>query len=236
MVNPVPSHPRITTAYGVAGNWSGGRHGGADFGSPGINGATVVAPWGGTVTGANWGSAYGNHVVIDFDRLPDGSPGLWGVLAHMSRVDKRSGRVEAGQRIGAVGSSGNATGPHLHFEVQRAAGWRSGNHVNPQSWIDAQKSAPPPPPAGADFGPVYIDKLHYGQKDSDSVRALQRALNAHRLAAPGNITLVVSGNYLDLTDQVVRACQAQHRYGSDAPRTSFVGRRQAEHLGLRIVG
>jgi hypothetical protein len=233
MVNPVPSHPRITTAYGVSGAWSGGRHGGADFGSNGVYGATVVAPWGGTITGANWGSAYGNHVVIDFDRLPDGRPGLWGVLAHMSRVDKRSGRVEAGERIGVVGYSGNVrpagpAGAHLHFEVQRAASWASGNHVNPQSWIDAQKG---PAQEG-----VWLDRLHYGQTDSDSVAALQRALNAHRLAPPGNITLPVSSNYLDQTDTVVRACQAQHGFGHDAPRQSFVGRRQAEHLGLRILG
>jgi hypothetical protein len=185
--------------------------------------------WGGTVTGANWGSAYGNHVVIDHDRLPDGRPGLWAVYAHLARVDVRAGqRVEAGQRIGVVGSTGNATGPHLHAEVQRAASWASGNHVNPQSWIDAQKG---PAQEG-----VYLDRLHYGQRDSDSVAALQRALNAHRLAPPGNITLPVSSNYLDQTDTVVRACQAQHGFGHDAPRQSFVGRRQAEHLGLRIVG
>lgn len=88
----------------------------------------------------------------------------------------------------------------------------------------------------APSGGVYLDKLHYGQRDSDSVKALQRALNAHRLAAPGNITLPVTGGYFDQTDTVVRACQAQHGFGHDAPKASFVGRRQAEHLGLRIVG
>jgi hypothetical protein len=188
-------------------------------------------------------------VVIDFDRLPDGSPGLWGVLAHMSRVDKRSGRVEAGERIGVVGYSGNVrpagpAGAHLHFEVGRAARWASGNHVNPQRWLDAQKAAPPPasaPAAGADYGPVWIDRLHYGQQSSDSVKALQRALNAHPLAPPGNITLPISGGYFDQTDACVRACQAQHgaQWGEgtpDPPGASFVGRRQAEHLGLRIVG
>jgi hypothetical protein len=199
-----------------------------------VSGATVVAPWGGTVTGAHWGSAYGNHVVIDFDRLPDGSPGLWGVLAHLARVDAAPGRIEAGQRVGVAGSSGNATGPHLHFEVQRDARWKSGNHVDPGPWIDAQPNTPPHPPD--DFGPVYLDKLHHGQQDSDSVRALQRALNAHKLDAPGNITLPVTGSYLGLTDQVVRACQVQHGFGHDEPGKSFVGTRQAEHLGLRVVG
>jgi hypothetical protein len=85
-------------------------------------------------------------------------------------------------------------------------------------------------------GGVYLEKLHYGQADSDSVRALQAALNAHHLAPPGNITLPITGGYYDKTDQVVRACQAQHGFGHDAPGHSFVGRKQAEHLGLRIVG
>jgi hypothetical protein len=85
-------------------------------------------------------------------------------------------------------------------------------------------------------GGVWLEKLRYGQTDSDSVKALQAALNAHRLGPPGNITLPVTGNYLDRTDQVVRACQAQHGYGRDAPKASYVGRRQAEHLGLRILG
>jgi hypothetical protein len=118
--------------------------------------------------------------------------------------------------------------------VQRDARWKSGNHVDPGPWIDAQPNTPPHPPD--DFGPVYLDKLHYGQQDSDSVRALQRALNAHKLDAPGNITLPVTGSYLGLTDQVVRACQVQHGFGHDEPGKSFVGTRQAAHLGLRVVG
>ena len=79
---------------------------------------------------------------------------------------------------------------------------------------------------------TYLKKLHYGQRDSDSVRNLQKALNAHHLKAPGNITLPVTGYYGPKTDMVVRACQAQHGYGHDGARHSNVGPRQAGHLHL----
>jgi murein DD-endopeptidase MepM/ murein hydrolase activator NlpD len=144
---PVPSHPAITTPYGKTGSWSGGVHGGADFGSNGIGGATVVAPWRGTVIGVRneygghgttWGSAYGYHVVIDYDPLPDGSSGLYGNVAHLKDVAVTVGqRVEAGQVIGHVNSTGNSTGDHAHAEIQRTAGWQSGGHLNPQPWFNA---------------------------------------------------------------------------------------------------
>ena len=82
---------------------------------------------------------------------------------------------------------------------------------------------------------VYLSKLHYGQMDSDSVRELQRKLNAHSLAPPGNITLPVTGNYLDLTSQVVVADQRQHGFGNDPLKSSFVGPKQAAHLGLNAI-
>jgi hypothetical protein len=107
----------------------------------------VVAPWGGTVTGQSWGPAYGKHLVIDFDRLPDGKPGLWGVLAHLSSATVKAGdRVEAGQVVGSSGATGNVTGPHLHFEIQTGPTWRVFQSPdvsrNPQPWIDAKKVAP----------------------------------------------------------------------------------------------
>jgi hypothetical protein len=118
--------------------------------------------------------------------------------------------------------------------------------VNPQSWIDAQRAAPPAPPpapspAGADYGPVYIGKLHQGQQDSDSVKALQRALNAHSLPAPGNITLEVVGDFGPKTAMVVQTCQRVHgaQWGEGAADPDghvSVGPKQAAHLGLHIVG
>ena len=60
------------------------------------------------------------------------------------------------------------------------------------------------------------------------VRALQAALNAH---FPG-LDLPSTGNYLKLTDDAVRRCQRSHGFGADPAGKSFVGKRQAAHLGL----
>lgn len=135
-----PANPDrgVTCPYGKPGTaWATGEHGGVDYGCP--TGDPVYAMWAGTVTGNTWGSAYGTQLVIDHDVLPDGSPGLWAVYAHLSSKTVSAGqRVKAGQQIGKSGATGNVSGPHLHVEVQRAASWQSGNYVNPQPWIDAE--------------------------------------------------------------------------------------------------
>jgi hypothetical protein len=94
----------------------------------------------------------------------------------------------------------------------------------------------PHPAVGSGAGGVYLGKLHQGQTDSDSVRMLQQALNAHHLAPPGNITLPVTGTFGVKTATVVQACQRQHGYGNDPMGRVSVGPRQAAHLGLRVVG
>ena len=86
------------------------RHTGTDIGA--AYGAAIVAANAGTVTLAGWNSGYGNCVVIDHG---GGKATLYG---HMSAYSVSKGQtVTKGQRIGSVGSTGNSTGPHLHFEV-----------------------------------------------------------------------------------------------------------------------
>ena len=141
-MRPIPGAP-ISCPYGRKGSaWVGGRHRGVDFAAPA--GTTVRAPWGGTVVGiGTWGPAFGAYSpVIDFDRLPDGRPGWWGVLAHLQMTYLSVGdRVEAGQRVGRVGSRGNVTGPHLHFEVHRRSRWTHPRYrlaVNPRRHLRAR--------------------------------------------------------------------------------------------------
>ena len=75
---------------------------------------------------------------------------------------------------------------------------------------------------------VSLANLKFGVRGNADVRELQTALNAH---FPG-LELPTTGNYLKLTDEAVRRCQRSHKFGSDPAGKSFVGKRQATHLGL----
>ena len=91
----------------------GGRpHQGVDF--PAATGTPVVSSGDGTVRFAGWNTGgYGKLVVVTH------RSGYETWYAHMQRVDVRSGQaVAAGAPVGAVGSTGRSTGPHLHFEVR----------------------------------------------------------------------------------------------------------------------
>jgi murein DD-endopeptidase MepM/ murein hydrolase activator NlpD len=114
----------------VAGSsWSKGYHTGVDF--PVATGTTVKAVAPGRVVSAGWGGSYGYQVVI---RHADGR---YTQYAHLSAISVRSGQsVGGGQRIGRSGSTGNATGPHLHFEVRTGPGF--GSDIDPVAYLRAK--------------------------------------------------------------------------------------------------
>ena len=117
-IYPVPSaYSRITTQLYYS---SGQYHGAVDFGSSGINGQPVYAVADGIVyTAKALTTSYGNYVIIMHDN------GLFTLYAHGQagsiRVSEGQ-RVKQGQQIMNVGSTGNSTGPHLHFEVRLSPG------------------------------------------------------------------------------------------------------------------
>src|SRR5690606_15540686 len=112
-VVPIDGDYTITARFGQAGvNWAK-RHTGVDLAAP--VGRPVLAAAGGQVTYAGWDGAYGLKVEITH---MDGTR-TW--YAHLSALTFNEGAlVVAGDTVGLVGSTGNVTGPHLHFEIRPA--------------------------------------------------------------------------------------------------------------------
>uniref|UniRef100_UPI00315870B9 M23 family metallopeptidase n=1 Tax=Streptomyces sp. WZ-12 TaxID=3030210 RepID=UPI00315870B9 len=120
-VLPVTQHG-LSALFGQAGvNWMS-VHTGIDF--PVGYGTPVMAATDGTMH-TQWNSAYGNMAILT---SPDGTE-TW--YCHLSSTKVRSGTVKAGDTIAYSGSSGNSTGPHLHFEVRPAGGAA----VDPLPWL-----------------------------------------------------------------------------------------------------
>lgn len=117
----------ISTQYRASGAmWSSGYHTGVDFIAS--SGTTVKAVGAGTVVSAGWGGSYGNEVVI---RHADGKYSQYGHLSSLSVSVGQS--VSAGQRIGLSGSTGNSSGPHLHFEIRTGPSY--GSDINPLAYL-----------------------------------------------------------------------------------------------------
>ena len=96
-----------------------------DIGGP--YGATVYAAGDGTITYAKWAATgYGYTVIIDHGE------GLETWYSHLKGALIQSGAVARGDAIGEVGSTGNSTGPHVHFEVRL-----NGQRVNPLDYLPA---------------------------------------------------------------------------------------------------
>jgi murein DD-endopeptidase MepM/ murein hydrolase activator NlpD len=112
LLYPLTTPAPITSRFG----WrthplTGNRrfHSGVDIGAP--SGAPVIATGSGTVISAGWNGGYGNAVIIQHS---DTQQTLYG---HLSAISVQAGQTVApGSVIGLVGSTGNSTGPHLHFE------------------------------------------------------------------------------------------------------------------------
>ncbi len=120
---PVPkSSARITSRFGEV--RSGGRiHKGLDLATP--RGTPVVAAAAGVASFTGTQRGYGNIVTVDHCN------GLETAYAHLDEITTFCGaRLEQGSAVGRVGATGNATGPHLHYEVRRA-----GEAVDPERYL-----------------------------------------------------------------------------------------------------
>ncbi|MEU9700623.1 transglycosylase family protein [Streptomyces sp. NPDC047981] len=125
-----PVAASIGTRYRVSGSsWSSGYHTGVDFPVPTGTSVKAVAP--GKVVSSGWAGAYGYEIVIRHD------DGRYSQYAHLSALTVREGqRVNGGQRIARSGSTGNSSGPHLHFEVRTGPGY--GSDIDPLAYLRAR--------------------------------------------------------------------------------------------------
>ena len=113
-VLPLASYD-ITATFGQASALWSTTHTGVDFAAP--EGTTIRTVSAGTVTETGYAGPYGERTIV---RADDGTE-FW--YCHQSSISVSPGqRVDPGQPIGEVGSTGNVTGPHLHFEVRPLGG------------------------------------------------------------------------------------------------------------------
>ena len=107
---PLPGHTYISCHFGEVDAFGNAGHRGTDIPAP--EGTPILAAHSGTVLVSGWNDSYGNQVLLD------NGAGLSTRYAHMTATAVTAGKtVTAGQVIGYVGSTGDSTGNHLHFEV-----------------------------------------------------------------------------------------------------------------------
>ena len=130
---PLPSSPSVPGRSGYCTPPTSGDerfHSGIDISAN--EGATIIAADSGTVSVATYSSSYGNYVTIYH------SNGTYTLYAHMSSLAVSAGQtVSQGDTIGYAGSTGWATGPHLHFEIRS-----NGGTVDPLAYFSNYSLAP----------------------------------------------------------------------------------------------
>ena len=121
LIKPISSGYTITSRYGSR---SGGSHSGLDVAAP--TGTTIHAAAAGTVSTVKYlTTSYGYYLIINHGN------GVQTLYGHCSKILVSEGtQVSQGQAIATVGSTGNSSGPHLHFEIRS-----NGTALNPQNYL-----------------------------------------------------------------------------------------------------
>lgn len=160
--NPITAKHTITARFGETGpQWSSGKHTGLDFSAP--TGTEAKAVDDGTVIFVGYSGRYGNLVKIRHSGVDS-----W--YAHLSGFRVRLlQKVSRGQVIGLVGSTGNATGPHLHLEARVA-----GTAVDPARYLSGDGGASVGDIIGAGVIPGIGAGLGFGSGGSDIFAAFSR--------------------------------------------------------------
>lgn len=129
---PIAGKAAVSSEFGLRSNPFGGRgyemHEGIDFSGP--VGKPILATAEGVVVRAEYNGGYGNHVKIDHGYSYET------LYAHMSELEVTIGdRVQRGDIVGYLGSTGRSSGPHLHYSI-----YRNGQAVNPRYYLKLEET------------------------------------------------------------------------------------------------
>ncbi len=123
---PLTGDFRVTCEYKRKGNWKAGWHTGIDLVS---NNDTIYGTCDGVVTKIGFDKSYGNYIVV---KAPDGK---FHWFCHLSKVTCSVGqKISRTTKIGVMGSTGNSTGKHLHFEIRNASN-KYADNSNPTDYM-----------------------------------------------------------------------------------------------------
>lgn len=191
-------------ASGFGPRW-GTVHRGLDFAAQ--DGTPIYAAQAGRVAHIGSASGFGQWIVIDHPAAAGAGTTVYGHMWNAFATGLRSGsEVRAGQLIGYVGSNGQSTGPHLHFEVHPTI-WRAGSQIDPAPWLLGARNPgdQPAPPGGNTVGdPVWlpealrpaVDKLveysgwrQRGHGDFKDIRGVM----VHHTGGPASAASIANG-------------------------------------------
>lgn len=185
---PIPGATPITqpfgpTSYTAEPAYDGYSHfhTGIDYGVP--TGTHVGAAGAGRVVAAGWDSSgFGNRVIVNHGN------GVQTLYGHLSQVDVTAGQtVQAGQELGLSGSTGNSSGPHLHFGVEKNGQW-----VDPAPYLSGT--------AGASTGAAATPTASLASTDGTATATTTAAVGGG--AATGTTATTATTSLPDLIQQV----------------------------------
>lgn len=124
---PLTGKFRVTCEYKRKGNWAAGWHTGIDMV---CDNDKIYSSCDGEVTRTGWDDSYGNFIVVK-----NSADGKYHWFCHLSKISVSKGnKVSRTSVIGIMGSTGNSTGKHLHFEIRNASN-KYADNSNPADYM-----------------------------------------------------------------------------------------------------